>query len=718
MHGFFRIGVLFIALITFTSSVSADTVSLGWAEERAQTLQSVYAQLALSFGSFSSDSLRDQIQSRVQERIQEAIDSRRGRDRGSSNGSNNTRDGNSGDGASAAVSALQATLDRVKESSSDIVVPFAAVPRQLRTETEEVTTPLPTVPTPAAVTPKIETSITSFIQEVRKSENESRAIIPAVMQDISATTVPGTAGKSTTKVSTPVTPSVVGDLRTKEKISEVVNKLESVQRGNQVLEREIKKTESTVREAVLQSVSDQLRKGVVPGVLPEVVYPEHTPNELDYTGNSEEHDPLADLIETNKPQISVRGVESEIEKEEERTPVNFIEQLRQAEERTRQAAKESEDGMRDEVAKASAKFTDETAEIPRTFDPAKREEVLARVRESLDSKAEERSALVRSAVVNGVTPVSDAVSKILRSPIEDISLLVEQETGVRVDLAPGVRVVDDVIKDQWGGGGPSIPVVTVRDTLSLYRDSDNDGVSDYDEVEIYGTDPINAFTAGSALTDGERVLLGLDPLGKEDSIVRVETPQQSAAVAQIFEVTSIKAVPVPVVPILSPTELPVDTLGEDGVQDVPVEVPEKVTPVVSTPASTLAFEGRALPNTFVTLYIFSTPIVVTVKTDASGVWKYTLDRELEDGNHELYVAMVNGSGNIVARSNPVPFVKQAEAVSFTPLLTPQVPEANPIDVVRANLLAVAVFAILVFALIILIALATVRFVGRIDASRS
>jgi hypothetical protein len=110
----------------------------------------------------------------------------------------------------------------------------------------------------------------------------------------------------------------------------------------------------------------------------------------------------------------------------------------------------------------------------------------------------------------------------------------------------------------------------------------------------------------------------------------------------------------------------------------------------------LVFEGRALPNSFVTLYIFSTPVVVTVKTDEQGNWRYTLDTELEDGSHNLYVAMVNNNGRIVAKSPPVPFVKTAEAVEFVPLTTPPITEVTLIDTLRSNLWVVGAVLLLIF----------------------
>lgn len=42
-------------------------------------------------------------------------------------------------------------------------------------------------------------------------------------------------------------------------------------------------------------------------------------------------------------------------------------------------------------------------------------------------------------------------------------------------------------------------------------DSDGDGLSDREEIEVWGTDPLKASTAGDLTTDGEKVKRGLDP---------------------------------------------------------------------------------------------------------------------------------------------------------------------------------------------------------------
>lgn len=82
----------------------------------------------------------------------------------------------------------------------------------------------------------------------------------------------------------------------------------------------------------------------------------------------------------------------------------------------------------------------------------------------------------------------------------------------------------------------------------------------------------------------------------------------------------------------------------------------------------IKLSGKALPNMFLTIYIFSDdPVVITVKTDENGNWNYELDKELADGKHEAYVAVTENSGKIIAKSEPIAFVKTAEAVSTIPV---------------------------------------------------
>ena len=76
--------------------------------------------------------------------------------------------------------------------------------------------------------------------------------------------------------------------------------------------------------------------------------------------------------------------------------------------------------------------------------------------------------------------------------------------------------------------------------------------------------------------------------------------------------------------------------------------------------------GKALPNSFVTLYIYSSgPVVVTFRADENGNWEYFLNKELEDGQHEVYAAVTDNTGKITAKSEPFYFIKTAQAIERT-----------------------------------------------------
>lgn len=171
-------------------------------------------------------------------------------------------------------------------------------------------------------------------------------------------------------------------------------------------------------------------------------------------------------------------------------------------------------------------------------------------------------------------------------------------------------------------------------TTSL--DSDGDGVSDFDEANLYGTDPEQPDTDNDGFVDGVEIMRGFDPRDASPEAAFVyESPKESLGLVQAEALTVQSVLPL------------VYTLPSGDQKIVQAHI-----------------TGKALPNSFVTLYVYSTPTIVTVKTDADGSFEYTFEKELEDGEHEVYIAVTDNTGSIVAQSNPFRFIKQAEA--FTP----------------------------------------------------
>ncbi|OGM20118.1 hypothetical protein A2714_00970 [Candidatus Woesebacteria bacterium RIFCSPHIGHO2_01_FULL_38_9] len=61
----------------------------------------------------------------------------------------------------------------------------------------------------------------------------------------------------------------------------------------------------------------------------------------------------------------------------------------------------------------------------------------------------------------------------------------------------------------------------------------------------------------------------------------------------------------------------------------------------------VVFSGKAPPNSSVTIYIYSDPIVVTTKTDENGDWIYELEQPLSGEKHVAYATVKTTSGKIV-----------------------------------------------------------------------
>jgi hypothetical protein len=117
--------------------------------------------------------------------------------------------------------------------------------------------------------------------------------------------------------------------------------------------------------------------------------------------------------------------------------------------------------------------------------------------------------------------------------------------------------------------------------------------------------------------------------------------------------------------------------------------------------------GKGPPDSIIFLFIYSTPMIARVKTDSQGNWSYLLEKELEDGTHEIYVASVDNTGKIVAKSSPVPFVKEAAAVQIGFVLSPIVETEEPGFFSRNLFFLLSI----VFLLIILMAIIALGVIG-------
>jgi len=337
-------------------------------------------------------------------------------------------------------------------------------------------------------------------------------------------------------------------------------------------------------------------------------------------------------------------------------------------------------------------------------------DALAEIVDNLDAvvENEEASAIVRAeeAIDATVNTLPDSVSSEREAIKNDLSLFItETQQAVRDSVLSGGDSLGEAIQNTFEQereryltrlreiaqrSNTTINIESLRNTLTetfntivegarkteeafknrggllLYVDSDRDGVSDYDEQNIYRTNPRVADSDSDGVSDSDELLAGTNPLSAGNSQIIYADPNTTGVITKAFKITGVAVVETQVV---------------NGI----------------TTAKKIRFEGRAFPNGFVTLFIFSSPIVVTVKANTEGLWSYVLDKELPDGSHTMYVAAVDTTGKILAKSQPVPFVKQADAVTLTSFET----TVAPASLVSINSLIVIIVIVLVLGILAL-----------------
>lgn len=85
--------------------------------------------------------------------------------------------------------------------------------------------------------------------------------------------------------------------------------------------------------------------------------------------------------------------------------------------------------------------------------------------------------------------------------------------------------------------------------------------------------------------------------------------------------------------------------------------------ITSTGEMTLKISGQTFSNKVITILIYSSPIVVTVKTDANGVWSYQLEKPLSPGKHIVYTVVPRVGGGKVRSEVSSFFISPVYAAS-------------------------------------------------------
>lgn len=272
-----------------------------------------------------------------------------------------------------------------------------------------------------------------------------------------------------------------------------------------------------------------------------------------------------------------------------------------------------------------------------TKQPIPPEEVLPQQEKARELLAERKERLnelfVRhaSAVQTGDATVRKLAEEAISDEIRSLGQGADAETKAEIERAATVEI--EKIKKKIE---VTENILKVRTKDKSAVDTDKDGISDYDELTIYKTNPKDSDSDRDGVLDSVEIMRGFNPNdATTEAVINFASPKELGYVNEsVLKVEK-------VVPVLNHDEA-----------------------TTSTPAVHSEIRGFALPNSFVTLYIFSTPTVVTLRTNSDGSFAYVFEKELEDGEHEVYVALTDNTGEIVVQSNPFSFVKTAQAFTY------------------------------------------------------
>ena len=159
------------------------------------------------------------------------------------------------------------------------------------------------------------------------------------------------------------------------------------------------------------------------------------------------------------------------------------------------------------------------------------------------------------------------------------------------------------------------------------RDTDSDGISDYDEITVYLTSPVSADSDKDGVIDAIEVLTDSDPLASD--LLAVVSPNHSPEDISYNEAVTITQVEPLVVRSLE--------YASDAVQAI--------------------VHGKSVPNSYVHILSPSMGTVGVIKTNSNGDFSYTLEMPLPDRRHEVVAVMTDTVGNIIASSKPHIFTK-------------------------------------------------------------
>jgi hypothetical protein len=146
-----------------------------------------------------------------------------------------------------------------------------------------------------------------------------------------------------------------------------------------------------------------------------------------------------------------------------------------------------------------------------------------------------------------------------------------------------------------------------------------------------------------------------------------------------------------------------DKITNKKIEDIkgPVAEEYKVSRVEAKEQGVL-IEGTAPPNSIITVYIYSVPTVVIIQADASGNWKYSLDKPLADGRHTVYASVTNNKGDIEKVSQAFNFSKIEDKIIEILASTNDTTKSPGQNIARLFIIMIGITIVLAFVFAMLV----------------
>ena len=115
-----------------------------------------------------------------------------------------------------------------------------------------------------------------------------------------------------------------------------------------------------------------------------------------------------------------------------------------------------------------------------------------------------------------------------------------------------------------------------------------------------------------------------------------------------------------------------------------------------TETKSLSISGLGKPNTNYVIYVYSDPIIFSVRTDDNGIWSIELKEDIKPGNHEVFMAEADDEDSLLEDPKLISKVSITDVSSVIDIDDGQVKNQNDIYYVIFGVVGVLILLVVSF----------------------